>query len=127
MKPAFSLLSLLVAFASGVYSQGHLHDGAALMERDELLNVTANGVDLDVEDDGNSLDLSTLEKRKGCTGHREQGDVCKGRLLVKINSRHNWYVHPSESPYVEHDTTNVSSGYAPCVLLKRSTYQPQEA
>jgi len=33
---------------------------------------------------------SSLEKRKGCTGGRAQGDVCKGKFLRAQNSFHNW-------------------------------------
>lgn len=33
-----------------------------------------------------------LDKRRGCTGHRLQEDVCKGKQLgPRMNSAHNWY------------------------------------
>ncbi|KAL2016691.1 hypothetical protein VTK56DRAFT_3193 [Thermocarpiscus australiensis] len=88
MKPAFSLLALLMAFASGVYAKQHLNDGPpSLFERDGSFNATAKAT----EEAELDLDLPTLEKRKGCSKHRKQGDVCKGRVLAKMNSRHNCY------------------------------------
>ncbi|KAK3293841.1 uncharacterized protein B0H64DRAFT_374707 [Chaetomium fimeti] len=91
MKFALSLFALYVAFASGASSPQDAHDGAPiLIDRDGAFNVTAEGEEIEV-DIGDELDLSTLEKRRGCSGHRRQNDVCKGNALFKMNSRHNCY------------------------------------
>jgi hypothetical protein len=39
-------------------------------------------------DDGDLL--QTLEKRKGCSGHRLNSDRCEGKKLFPMNSFHNW-------------------------------------
>ncbi|KAK4102842.1 hypothetical protein N658DRAFT_522842 [Parathielavia hyrcaniae] len=92
MKPSISLLALLATFSAGVYGLEHLNDGApALIERDEAFNATADGVEFNLDDVQDDFDLSTLKKRKSCSRHRKQGDVCKGRVLARMNSRHNCY------------------------------------
>ncbi|KAK4125187.1 hypothetical protein N657DRAFT_358391 [Parathielavia appendiculata] len=119
MKPSVSLLALLVAFAAGAYGQEHLNDGApALIERDEAFNATADGVEFDLDDVEDHLELSTLEKRKACSRHRKQGDVCKGRVLAKMNSRHNWYVHHWTSMCLCCDNSLRCS--RPCSYQKKS-------
>ncbi|KAI6355093.1 hypothetical protein MCOR25_008344 [Pyricularia grisea] len=39
----------------------------------------------------NVLEVARLEKRRACSGHRLQNDVCQGRLIYQGSSRHNCY------------------------------------
>lgn len=49
------------------------------------------------DEDDYAEDVFGLEKRRGCTGHRKTTDVCQGKFIAKMNSRHNWYVFCSLS------------------------------
>jgi len=65
--------TILVVFASTALAR------VASQPRSDSISVVAS----------NPL-VNNLEKRKGCTGDRVQGDVCKGNVLRAQNSFHNW-------------------------------------
>lgn len=95
MKFAASIIALYaVAALAGAAEPGddvEALDDVELLDDLELFNTTAiDDDDFDDEDLGD--DVFTLEKRRGCTGHRKTTDVCTGKFLAKMPSRHNWYV-----------------------------------
>lgn len=91
MKFAATIIALYAAAALAVGTEPD--DKMDPLEDVELLDDLElfNGTSFDEFDDDFSEDAHILEKRRGCTGHRKTTDVCMGKFLGQMPSRHNWY------------------------------------
>ncbi|KAI7917355.1 hypothetical protein M0657_003800 [Pyricularia oryzae] len=82
MRSSFSPLALLFAGAALVSS---LPDAGVAVSSPA---VTAENIS---PPEPNVLEVAHLERRRACSGHRLQNDVCQGRLIYQGSSRHNCY------------------------------------
>ena len=65
----------------------------ALSDLDDLEAYNATAFD----DPAESFDL---EKRRSCSGHRKNNEVCQGNFIARMNSRHNWYAYSYYGPVI---------------------------